>query len=45
MIALVCIWLGVEARGDPVEDAICFDRDIHRIVVVEGLYLLYDKDE
>eukprot|EP00439_Symbiodinium_sp_Y106_P071548 s1087_g12.t2 len=32
------------ARGDPVEDAVCFDRLVHRIVLVEGLYLLHRKD-
>ncbi|CAE7604295.1 unnamed protein product [Symbiodinium sp. CCMP2456] len=32
------------ARGDPVEDAVCFDRRVHRIVLVEGLYLLHRND-
>ncbi|CAJ1361496.1 unnamed protein product [Effrenium voratum] len=32
------------AHGDPVPDALRFRADRHRIVLVEGLYLLHDKD-
>jgi len=32
------------ARGDPVDDALCYDREVHRIVLVEGLYLLHAED-
>lgn len=32
------------ARGDPENDAHTFDRTQHKIVIVEGLYLLHDKD-
>jgi pantothenate kinase len=32
------------ARGDPEEGAHRFERDRHRIVIVEGLYLLHDRD-
>ena len=33
-----------EAVGDPVDDALCFERRLHRIVLVEGLYLLRQQD-
>lgn len=32
------------ARGDPEPDAHTFDRQHHRVVIVEGLYLLHDQD-
>lgn len=32
------------AKGDPVADQVRFDRAMHRIVLVEGLYLLHDAD-
>lgn len=32
------------AVGDPTEDAFVFDRRRHRIVIVEGLYLLHEGD-
>jgi pantothenate kinase len=32
------------ARGDPEDDAHAFDRQQHKIVIVEGLYLLHDQD-
>lgn len=32
------------AVGDPVANAIKFDRKLHHIVLVEGLYLLHDAD-
>ena len=38
------LFVSAEARGDPVEDAVCFDRRVHRIVLVEGLYLLHRND-
>ena len=45
IVALPCgMLVSAEARGDPVEDAVCFDRLVHRIVLVEGLYLLHRKD-
>jgi pantothenate kinase len=32
------------ARGDPEDGAHTFDRTRHKIVIVEGLYLLHDRD-
>eukprot|EP00435_Cladocopium_sp_Y103_P071879 s873_g38.t1 len=32
------------AIGDPVDDVLCFERSLHRIVLVEGLYLLQQQD-
>lgn len=32
------------AVGDPVDDTLCFERSLHRIVLVEGLYLLRQQD-
>lgn len=38
-------WPGFDhAVGDPVEGELTFDRRQHRIVLVEGLYLLHDQD-
>jgi pantothenate kinase len=32
------------ATGDPEPDAHTFDRDEHRVIITEGLYLLHDED-
>eukprot|EP00913_Durusdinium_trenchii_P024962 g23429.t1 len=32
------------AHGDPTFDTICFERSRHQIVLVEGLYLLHQRD-
>jgi len=32
------------AEGDPVDDALCFERSVHQIVLVEGLYLLQQQE-
>eukprot|EP00040_Diaphanoeca_grandis_P015879 m.81580 g.81580 ORF g.81580 m.81580 type:complete len:247 (-) comp25436_c0_seq1:1932-2672(-) len=32
------------AIADPIEDDVIFDRSKHRVVIVEGLYLLYDGE-
>lgn len=33
-----------QAEGDPVDDALCFERSVHQIVLVEGLYLLQQQE-
>lgn len=36
--------MSFEAHGDPINDAITFDRNRHKIVIIEGLYLLHQAD-